>query len=109
MALAGSQQAEAEKMQEEVKFFRCEYFATTSDLLKAVIKTTTPSRWTGMHRTSTKKNPVAINVRRKSTDRAPLDPYTITRDAMEAENDGVASGLSTRTESDESTTTKIAI
>lgn len=94
---------------EKEKFFDCEYFATTRCILKAVGKTTEPQRWSALHRKSTSDNPVAINVRRKSPSSKTLDPYTVTRDSIQAENDGVASSLSTRTESDKSTTAKAAI
>lgn len=95
--------------EDKVKFYESEYFATTSSIVKAVAQTTSPQRWSDLHRKSTSDKPVAINVRRKSTGAKQLDPYTVTRNAIQAENGGLASSLSTRTESDNDTVAKARI
>ena len=100
---------ENSEWRDKKKFFECEYFATTRCVIKCSATTTSPTRWSMLHRKSTRDNPVAINVRRKNTSSRPLDPYTVTRESIRAENDGVASNLSTRTESDNSTTARAAI
>lgn len=95
---------------EKERFFDCEYFATTCCVLKSVVKRTSPERWSDMHREPTRDNPLAINVRRKNARAPVLDPYSVTRSALQADNnDGVASSLSTRTDSDNSTASKAAI
>lgn len=90
-------------------FLSGEYFAPTSSLIKCIVKTTAPQRWSEMHRNSTDENPVAICVRRKATSATLLDPYSLTRNAIQAKNDGVASSLTTRTESDKATSATTAI